>query len=229
MNQNKSSPPNQPENDPKAISPRSESQAKSDAEILAAIEHVVRVLSKDFTFGYYDQDDIAQQIRLFSLQRLPQYDGERDLANYLYVAVKRRLLNLVRDKFKRSDSPCKSCHSGEPCAEALSASEDACPRYSKWAALQASKSSLMQPVHWSDTIDKRHTDRSAPSPADECASLEIFARIDAALPAEFRADYAKMRDGVKLPRKREDRLLHALRLILNVDPDAAESEGISDE
>lgn len=197
-------------------------KGKSEAEVLQAIEHVVRVLSKDFTFGYYDQDDISQQIRLYALERMPQYDGERDLANYLYVAVKRRLLNLVRDKFKRSDPPCKSCHAGRPCAEATpdANGEGACERYLQWATLQCRKASLVQPVHWSEVIDKRHADANSQSPSEEAASLELLRMIDLQLPAELRADYVKLKEGVKLPPKRAERVMHALRAILCADPEA---------
>src|SRR3954453_8942961 len=82
----------------------------TEADFLAAIEKVVGILASSFAFGYFEVEDIKQQARLFAIEAMKRYDPSRPLDNFLYAHIKNRLINFRRDKFRRNDPPCLSCH-----------------------------------------------------------------------------------------------------------------------
>ncbi|AWM38299.1 hypothetical protein GobsT_35750 [Gemmata obscuriglobus] len=45
-----------------------------EAEFLAAVAHVARVLAAKFQFGMHDADDITQMVAVYALEALPRYD-----------------------------------------------------------------------------------------------------------------------------------------------------------
>lgn len=200
---------------------------KSLEEVLAAIEHVCLMLASSFTFGYFDVDDIKQQARIYAMEALPKYDGERDLANFLFIHVRNRLLNLQRDKLRRNDPPCLSCHEGRPCSrsdDGLSGSPVVCRRYGEWFRRNAAKAGLMQPSGWTDALASQHTDRSQKSASEQVARQELLQRLDTDLPASLRSDYMRMKEGASLPRARREAVLRAAREVLGID-----LEGESDD
>lgn len=76
----------------------------SEEEVFKAIETIQKSLSGPFSFGYYDPEDISQEIwmeanNLLSKQKYNKEEGE--LGGYLYRHIKRRLLNLWRNKYRR--------------------------------------------------------------------------------------------------------------------------------
>jgi hypothetical protein len=90
-----------------------------DDEVVETIARLAGILSHNFAFGYYGQDDIKQELTLYALQGLADYDSgglnkagevKRPLEKFLFSHMKNRLFNLKRDKFRRADPPCLSCH-----------------------------------------------------------------------------------------------------------------------
>lgn len=196
----------------------------SEAELLEAIEHVVSVLCGTFSFGYYHLDDIRQEARLFCLEALPKYDQKRDLKKFLYVHVHNRLLNLQRDKLVRNDPPCKLCHSGQACQnspqdENMGGDEQrqvGCARYMGWLKRNVAKKSLAAPGQYSEAVQSRHIDpSSSQSILESLANAEILEIIDRNLPASFRANYLRMREGAKVSKSVSDKVLHQIRCILS--------------
>src|SRR5262245_32969761 len=70
-------------------------------------------------FGYFDAEDIRQEAVILGLEALEdeRYDPERSLAAFLYSHMKKRLVNLYRNTFYRSERPCRCCalDAEEPC------------------------------------------------------------------------------------------------------------------
>jgi hypothetical protein len=190
----------------------------TEEEVLLAIENAVRRHSRRFTFGYYGRDDIEQEARIMAMEVLPKYvrevegpDGrvrQRALEPFLSTHIHNRLCNLKRNKFRRIDAPCKSCHAGVPCK---GAGENYCERYSSWKARNDRKASYMEP--WSIMEDD---DRPGPSPVEEIAEREeLSSFVGFRVPASLRADYLRMRDGVRIPPARRGAVEGALREILS--------------
>lgn len=82
----------------------------SEEELLAAINYVVNSLAGGFVFGWYSREDIEQEARCLALEALSGFDPnfkskgtvEEKLRSFLFIHIKRRLINLKRDKQGRS-------------------------------------------------------------------------------------------------------------------------------
>lgn len=178
---------------------------KTEAEVLETIDKVVSVLARTYVFGYHDIEDIKQDGRLFALRLLNsgKYDPSRPLANFLYIHVRNRLINLVRDKVHRHDPPCKKCHSGNPCMP----DGGFCKRYARWSKLNQTKSNLIRPGEFVEgTCEARQS--------DDVEVRELIHRIREHLPLELQSLYLKMRDGVSVPKHQRTQVEEAVRTIL---------------
>lgn len=189
---------------------------KSEKEVLAAIEKAVNILAPSFVFGPYGVDDIKQEARLFALQCLKKYDESRPLENFIYSHVKNRLINLKRDKFKRNDPPCKSCHSSSMSFErSLHADGQLCDKYKSWRARNASKANLMRPLDLDHIADEHERNTRVESEVEsDVETKELLRLIDAQLNVELRATYLQMRAGEPVPKAKRRIVEKAVRDIL---------------
>lgn len=82
----------------------------SEEELLTAINYVVNSLAGGFVFGWYSREDIEQEARCLAFEALPDFDPnfkkkgtlEEKLRSFLFIHIRRRLINLKRDKQGRS-------------------------------------------------------------------------------------------------------------------------------
>lgn len=164
-------------------------------EVLLLIDDIVNRLAPTFTFGYYDEDDLKQEGRIFAMEALPRYNPNRDtsLKTFLYNHVRNRYLNLKRDKYAR------------PAPKNIKDEE-----LEKWLKRNSSKRSLIDTLDISD-------DRNEPySPEyDLIQHKEMLRIIDIHLPVEYRGDYRCLIEDVKLPKSRRVKILEVLKEILN--------------
>lgn len=189
----------------------------TEAELLAKIEHVTNTLAYDYTFGYYDVDDIKQEAFIIAMKCLKKYDESRPLENLLYVHIKNRLNNLIRDKYHRNDPPCKKCHL-EIDGKTSHADGRFCDKYLAWKNRNANKSHLVSPhdiCNIDDTVEKNT--KIPDTVSDNIAKEEIFNLIDLKLPCDMRADYLKMRAGLTIPKVRRDNIINTIRQFLTDD------------
>lgn len=170
----------------------------SEGAVLAAIERVVRVLAPSFVFGYLDADDVRQMGRIFAMEAMSRYDATRPLDNFLYVHVKNRLINAKRDMFRRTDAPCRECQEGRPCRRAEREGERCCEAQRSWARRNDAKASLMRPTGMERVPETLvRTEGCAERDAEY---RELLGLIDLAMPAELRAAYLRLREGLSVPR-----------------------------
>ena len=163
---------------------------KPDSEVITSMQKVSKSLSHKFVFGYYNDEDIYQECMLECFKALKNYDASRPLENFLYSHARNRLINLKRDKFKRSDAPCKQCHAGEPCGSEEPGSF--CNKYENWITRNNTKANLMKPLDISFVPEE-----SASRDGNYDMEIqEILLLIDKELPMELRSTYLQMRDGV---------------------------------
>ena len=78
-------------------------------ELLNVIDIITKKLAYKFKFGYHDIEDMKQQISIFAIEGLKNYDHKRPLENFLWTHVRNRLFNYKRDNYQRPDKPCYSC------------------------------------------------------------------------------------------------------------------------
>ncbi len=186
----------------------------SEAHFLEVVEKVVGILSRSFTFGYFDVADIKQQGRLFAIKAMEKYDPSRPLDNFLYTHVKNRLINFRRDKFRRNDPPCHDCHNSIA-GETQHADKQYCPKYINWLRLNSAKQNIMNPLDISNICDEREpTTRNESSVVEDIERNELLSLIDMKLSVELRSDYLKMQSGESVPKTRREAVKAAVLEIL---------------
>lgn len=192
----------------------------TEATVLECIEKAVALLATSFTFGIYGVEDVAQEGRLMALEVLERerFNTSLPLAPFLFAHIRNRLINLKRNKFRRTDSPCLLCHRGNACGP----DGQICDRYRDWKQRNQSKASLMCPGDLDNIPDEHekrtHTDSTVIS---ESAKNELVEMIDRKLPVELRASFLQMRAGVIIPKARRLQVEAAVKEIIG---DALETE-----
>lgn len=184
-------------------------QGKTEQEVLDAIEKAVRLLAPSFVFGYYGLEDIQQEARVEGLLAIERYDPSRPLENFVYVHIHNRLCNLLRNKFRRNDPPCKECASGKPCREG-----SFCKKYDAWLRRNHVKANLMQPLDLGAQAGGDAWRSFEPSAEEEAIQTELISLIDSKLPTEMRAIYLQLRSGVNVPKSKREAVVKAVKEIL---------------
>jgi len=121
----------------------------SEQELLQTIEIIAKKLAYKFKFGYHELEDMKQQISIFALEGIENYDHNRPLENFLWTHVRNRLFNYKRDNYQRPDKPCHTC----PLKDRLSGDTDNdcleytnkldCRMYKSWNDRNNTKKNLM--------------------------------------------------------------------------------------
>jgi DNA-directed RNA polymerase specialized sigma24 family protein len=176
----------------------------TESEVLSIIDDVVIALSSTFEFGYFDKEDLQQEGRIFALDGLTRWDIKKgaSLKTFLYQHVKRRFINLKRNKYQR------------PVPKDIT--EDKLERLLKRNDI---KRSLMETAESSDEDNKSFEF------ADAMQQKEMFSLIDRCLPVELRADYRCIMEDVRIPKHRRDRVILALKeILLNEREEEGETE-----
>ena len=184
--------------------------------VVDAINRATALLAHSLKFGNYEVDDIKQEAALFALKVLSsgQYDPKRKLVNFLYTHIRNRLINLKRDKYKRNDPPCKSCHASIP-GETNHPDKQYCSRYRSWVERNVVKHNLMFPMDLSNINDEQEKNtRLEPTVVEDVMTKEILEIIDRCLDVEMREDYLRMRAGVVIPKERRQQIEKAVLEII---------------
>lgn len=179
----------------------------TEEEVMTAMNKAVALLAQTFAFGYYDSDDIRQEAYILGLEALPRYDPGRPLENFLYSHIKNRLINFKRDKYHRTDPPCKICaeHGRHPNGEV-------CAKYTAWKRRNASKQNLMRPLDIQNLSDENEKSiRHSHNIVDEASLLEAKALVDQHLPVELRSIYLRIQAGESIPKAKRAKLEEFLR------------------
>lgn len=91
----------------------------TEKEVLECINTVINQLINSIRpFGYYSRKDgdLRQQAYLFAIEALStgKYDESRPLGGFLRTCIINRFISLSRDKFCRTEQPCKKCPFNDP-------------------------------------------------------------------------------------------------------------------
>ena len=175
----------------------------SETQVVAAIDKVGRTLAKGYAFGSFAPADIAQEVAVYCAELLAKgkYDPSRPLEGYFMTHARRRLTNLRRDHFRRSDPPCARCDSGNPCGSG----QVFCKRYAVWHSRQEAKSALASnadPGTPVANVALLPGQSSVVEGAAEAGELEQV--IDTHLPVELRQDFLLLKGGEPIPKQRRE-------------------------
>lgn len=179
----------------------------TEEQVMTAMNKAVALLAQTFSFGYFDSDDIRQEAYIFGLEALSRYDPSRPLENFLYSHIKNRLINFKRDKYHRTDPPCKICaeHGKHP-------DGSVCTKYAAWKKRNSSKQNLMRPLDIQNLSDENEKSvRQSHNIIDEATLTEARNLIDDHLSIELRSIYLRIRAGESVPKAKRVKLENALR------------------
>lgn len=187
-------------------------------ELLKVIDIITKKLAYKFKFGYHDIEDMKQQITIFALEGLKNYDHKRPLENFLWTHVRNRLFNFKRDNYQRPDKPCYTC----PLYDKVSTlctkytNKNDCDLYSKWLDRNQNKKNLM----YLTTIDELENysnvffDSNEDSLFENISNNEIIKTLEDKLNDEHRIIYLKLKNGTKVSKLEKTKLLNKIKEIL---------------
>jgi DNA-directed RNA polymerase specialized sigma24 family protein len=193
-----------------------------ETEFLNIVDIIAKKLAYKFKFGYHDFDDMKQQISIFALEGLKNYDSKRPLENFLWTHVRNRLFNYKRDNYQRPDKPCLSCPLYDPhCKKSTSACEeysnkDDCSLYSSWINRNNTKKNLMHLTTIDEVKDYGNAFSSDESSLfNNIATNEILKLCETYLTGEDRIIYLRVKGGAKVSKSDMDKLSIKLKQIIS--------------
>ena len=190
-------------------------------ELLKVIDIISKKLAYKFKFGYHDIEDMKQQISIFALEGLANYDHKRPLENFLWTHVRNRLFNYKRDNYQRPDKPCLTCplydpnklHSENQCSKYIDKND--CDPYSHWNIRNNAKKNLMHLTTIDEVKDYSSTFTSdEDSLIDTITNGEIFGIIEEHLTGDYRTSYLKLKGGGKISKSDTEKLVIKIKQII---------------
>ena len=187
----------------------------TEEQVLQTINNIANRLAAKFKFGYHELEDMRQQARLFAWEGLKNFDGVRPLENFLWTHVRNRLYNFKRNNFGRPDKPCDVCpfydrnfinFKGYGC-KAYDNHEE-CDLYMGWVSRNAAKRNIMNTAKLELDIQ---TDNSVEEIIDR---KHIYELVDSTLPVQYREDWIRFTNNLKLPKARKEIIVEAVLKIL---------------
>jgi DNA-directed RNA polymerase specialized sigma24 family protein len=193
-------------------------QKVDENELLKVIDIISKKLAYKFKFGYHDIEDMKQQIWIFALEGLNNYDHKRPLENFLWTHVRNRLFNYKRDNYQRPDKPCLTCPLYDP--KMLSSysgckqyeNKNDCDLYSIWIKRNDTKKNLM----YLTTVDeiKDYASTFLCNTSANVDNNEILQILDEKLNDDYRIIYLKLKTGTKISKSDQEKLTVKIKQIL---------------
>lgn len=182
-------------------------------ELLKVIDIITKKLAYKFKFGYHDIEDMKQQISVFALEGLKNYDHKRPLENFLWTHVRNRLFNYKRDNYQRPDKPCYSCplfdKKNSSCTKF--ANKNDCELYYSWSERNENKKNLMHLTTIEEVKDYANAFFDKNTLIEH---TEIIKILDEKLSGEYRSIYLKLKGGSKINKSDRDKLYSKVQEIL---------------
>lgn len=185
-----------------------------ETEFLRVVDVISKKLAYKFKFGYHDYDDMKQQISIFALEGLKNYDHKRPLENFLWTHVRNRLFNYKRDNYQRPSKPCLTCPLYDPhCKNSTSEctqynDKTDCSLYLAWKDRNNIKKNLMHLTNIED-------ESALFSSNDESVmNQEILSLVEKHLNGEYRSIYLRVKSGIKVHKSDMDKLTAKLKEII---------------
>jgi len=188
-----------------------------ESDFLNIVNIITKKLAYKFKFGYHDIEDMHQQITIFAIEGLKNYDHKRPLENFLWTHVRNRLFNYKRDNYQRPNKPCLTCPLYDPHLKQSSSgctqynNKEDCDLYHKWASRNNSKKNLMHLTTIEEIKDYGSIFHS-PQPSSQIIdNAELLDDIESKLNGELREIYLKLKNGCKVSKSDSDKLLFHIK------------------
>lgn len=172
-------------------------QGMTEQQVLNTIEKLARRFAHKFRFGFYDIDDIKQEIYIMGLDALDRYDGRAPLENFLAVHIKNRLKSFKRDNYVRDGYICTYCNG--KCPE--------CQHCHKRMLKISAKKFIMEPLDINEISDEREPTMWNLSDTDLKVMIQEYSDlVDRKLDINLRMDYLRMKSGGYVPKHRREEI-----------------------
>ena len=168
-------------------------------EQLEIIDNIATMLAPYFVFGYYEVEDIEQEIRLMCLDALQRFDDQHEsgakLRTFLIVHAKNRLITLKRDKLCRIFPPCLTCKEWHKQSDScnLYNNRGNCQTFSKWSRTTTDKHNLFELGELND--NDIFYNSNIP---EEIHERDLLEYIDQNIPTRYRQDYLNFLENGKM-------------------------------
>lgn len=170
----------------------------NEDEVITTLTMVGNKLASQFTFGYYDEDDIRQEIFIIGLESLEGFDKDKGcLYTFLLNNVKNRLINLKRDKSHRPNPPKKFDKEGNT--------------YKKWKKRNDDKKNICSPMNVSTSRLDSSYDVDL---IDKINHYECMDIINENLSVEYRGDFKRFMEGVSISKYKREKVIQVVTEIL---------------
>ena len=186
----------------------------TEEEVLAIIADISKKLSFKFKFGYHAREDMEQQASLFAWEGLEKYDGRKPLENFLWVHVRNRLFNFKRNNFGRPNKPCDNCPLNAYVNNRCTAFTNLrnCEHYEKWYLRNSAKQNLLSSKEYIDNKEPSEND-----PGELISNRELINLIEQRIPHDIRKDWVKLKNNIKITKRRRLQILEIIEEIMNED------------
>ena len=187
-------------------------------EFLETIDTISKKLAYKFKFGYHEIEDMKQQISVFAIEGLQNYDYKRPLENFLWTHVRNRLFNFKRDNYQRPDKPCRTCpfydkHCGNPDTDCKKFDNKLdCSLYKAWYVRNSSKKNLMYLNTIEELKESLSNNKIDYSKLEDQESIDI---LEKELIGEHREIYLKIKMGIKVSKADIGKLNNKVKDIFN--------------
>lgn len=180
-------------------------------EFINIIDIISKKLAYKFKFGYHNYDDMKQQISIFALEGLKNYDHKRPLENFLWTHVRNRLFNYKRDNYQRPDKPCLTCPLYKHMACTKYSNKNDCELYYNWSNRNSIKKNLMHLT----TIDEIKDYANIFNQEDNVVNNELIKIVEEHLVGDDRITYLKVKSGSKVSKADMIKLTEKLQQIIS--------------
>jgi len=154
-------------------------------EVVETIQKVIKRVSHNFKFAFYDVEDIEQEAFIIGMEALERYDESKPLENFLFVHMANRLKNFKRDNYFRQD---------EGNAEKV----------------QKRKKNLLEPAN----LENFSVAREEEDLLSKISNSEIMELVKRSMPSAMRSDYLRLCAGVSISKNRKSEIEAIIREII---------------
>jgi len=184
-----------------------------EQELLRVIDVITKKLAYKFKFGYHDIEDMRQQISIFAIEGLENYDHIRPLENFLWTHVRNRLFNYKRDNYQRPDKPCYTCplYNKKTTECNKYSNKNDCELFYSWSKRNENKKNLM---HFSAVDEVKDYGNLFLDTSFSIDNKEIINLLEEKLIGEYRSIYLKLKNGSKVSKGDRNKLLEKAQEIL---------------
>ncbi len=185
---------------------------KITEEQLKTIEMIAGKLARKHTFGYFTEEDIRQEAIVIGIEGMKDYQEGRPLENFLWTHISNRLINLRRDRFIRAQKPCITCPLYNAATSSCNKFEymEDCSLYSNWQKRNQAKSALASSFGFGDEEPDNESGYEM-----NIENKEIYNNIDRKIPIEYRENWIRLSNNLKLPKAKREELIEVIKGIMN--------------